>query len=157
MNIRQAKTTDLPAIRALFRNTIQQVNKRDYSPEQIAIWSATADDKTKWLARFDSQHFLVAEQDDKTVGFTSLDESTGYLDLLYVHHQFQGQGIGKALLQAIIQHAKTIDLQRLTTEASITAKPLFEKLGFTVITPQDKELGGLVFRNYVMELEVKEG
>ena len=41
--------------------------------------------------------------------------------------------------------------RRIYTEASITARPFFERWGYQVVKPQEKPLRGQVFINFVME------
>src|SRR5262249_43759139 len=47
--------------------------------------------------------------------------------------------------------ARRVGIARLFTEASITARPLFEALGFRVLTPQVVTLRAVEFINYRME------
>jgi N-acetylglutamate synthase-like GNAT family acetyltransferase len=51
--------------------------------------------------------------------------------------------------------AKNLGIQKLFTEASITARPFFERRGFRVITPQEVERRGMKFINYVMEKAIQ--
>ncbi|OOE23862.1 hypothetical protein BSY88_07430, partial [Enterococcus faecium] len=46
-------------------------------------------------------------------------------------------------------------MQKITTHASITAKPFFEKRGYKVINEQTVELRGQLFTNFLMILFVK--
>ena len=61
VKIRQAKTTDLPEIVALFENTIFTVCAKDYSPEQQAAWAAGAKNADRWQKKLETQYFLVAQ------------------------------------------------------------------------------------------------
>ena len=60
---------------------------------------------------------LVAEEGGEVVGFTEL-EGDGYLDMLY---------------EAIERAARDQGSSRIFTEASITARPFFERRGFRVV------------------------
>jgi putative acetyltransferase len=51
--------------------------------------------------------------------------------MLFVDPEFARQGVGRALVEALTKLAEARGAQRLTTEASDTAKPLFDRLGFT--------------------------
>jgi hypothetical protein len=44
-----------------------------------------------------------------------------------------------------------MNVRRLYAEASITARPVLEALGFRVIVPQTVTVGGGSMRNYPME------
>lgn len=150
MLIREFQPSDTEAIRTLFYNTIRDVNSRDYSAKQIEVWSSSAMNDQFWQQRLQSSLVYVAELENQIVGFASLKRN-GYLDLFYCHSQFQGKGIGSKLLNQLEQVARSLHIERLFTEASITAKPFFERRGFDVVRSQQVELRGVLFRNFVME------
>jgi len=47
-------------------------------------------------------------------------------------------------------HVLETGMQKITTHASITAKPFFEKRGYKVINEQTVELRGQLFTNFLM-------
>lgn len=153
MNIQQCKPEELWEVRELFRQTILHINIRDYSPEQVKTWSSVADNDARWTEWFDNQYFLVAKKDAQVVGYGSMTPE-GYLDSLYVHYEHQGQGIGKALIQALLDYAKSLKLNIVQSDVSITARPLFEKMGFRIVCEQQKPFGGLIYVNYIVEKEL---
>lgn len=147
--IRQATFTDLPAIRTLFRDTVLTVNAADYDDQQCRAWAAGWADEARWAARLEEQYFLVAEQKRQLDGFASL-AADGYLALLYVHQDLQRQGIALALYEALEAEARRRGLANLETDASITARPFFEKMGFSLMAPQKKVISGVAFTNFRM-------
>ncbi|HTX06424.1 MAG TPA: GNAT family N-acetyltransferase, partial [Steroidobacteraceae bacterium] len=86
----------------------------------------------------------------RIAGFSDL-EADGHIDLLYVHPDFQRRGVARALLEHIESAARERSLLRLYTEASITARPVFEARGFRVIAPRTVTVGGESMINYRME------
>ena len=100
MQIRRYTPADCPAMAALFYDTVHRVNRRDYTPEQLDVWATGQVDLDKWNRSFLAHHTLVAMKDGVLVGFGDMD-STGYLDRLYVHADYQGQGIATALCDAL--------------------------------------------------------
>jgi GNAT superfamily N-acetyltransferase len=100
MNVKLAQPSVVDALRTLFYDTVQQINCRDYSPEQIAVWSAAADNEELWRSRLQSSEVyvveLAAEAAPQIVGFASLKD--GYIDLFFCHSHYQGKGIGTRLL-----------------------------------------------------------
>ena len=106
MEIRKATAEDINELSELYYETITTINSKDYNEEQIKAWASTADRTENLLRRINEQHFFVAESDDKKItGFASLDKP-GYLDLLYVHKNFQHRGVATLLLQEIFNTAK---------------------------------------------------
>jgi len=84
---------------------------------------------------------------DVLVGMASLDQ-TGYLDVIYIHHEYQGQGIASDLLQRMENKAKENGLDMITSDVSIAAKPFFMKRGYVLKKPQLVLCRGVILRNY---------
>ena len=148
MDIRKYKPSDLAAVIKLFHDTVHRINIRDYSQEQISVWAPETVDTAAWGRSLTEHHTLIALEGDKVIGFGDIDRN-GYLDRLYVHHEYQGQGVASALcrkLEAAVQTAEII------THASITAKPFFEKRGYKTEREQSVVRNGVELTNYVMIL-----
>ncbi len=71
--------------------------------------------------------------------------------MLYVHPDHQRCGVASALLRATEALARPRGLTELTVEASLTARPFFERAGFRQVMPQRVERNGLLLLNYRME------
>lgn len=142
---------DLQEIVNLYKSTIQAVNQKDYSYQQIKEWIGSIPSNEQWHTTLDSAHTLVARQQRKILGFGSLS-TTGSIDYLFVDKSWIGYGIGKALANALITQANTTGVNHLSVHASITAKPFFESLGFTVFEPKNNYRNGVLLLNYVMVL-----
>ena len=150
MRIREATVSDLKELQELYRGTITIVNRKDYTPEQIEAWASTANRTESLTRKIIGQHFYVAEENNQIAGFASL-ESSGHLDMMYVHKDFQNMGIAKRLLQKIIETAATLSITKLKTAASITAKPFFEKHHFKTIQQQTVRIRDIELINFKME------
>ena len=150
ITLRPYRPDDGPALLALFRDTIRRVNRRDYSPEQIAAWASDDIDPGGWFARFTGRYVPVAEESGRLIGFAEL-EPDGHIDRLFVSADHQRRGIGGQLLAAVETEGRRNGLARLFTEASITARSFFEAQGFEVIAPQVVSCRGVEFVNYRME------
>ncbi len=144
---RIATVADLEQIATLFYETITNVNAKDYNAEEIQLWSTR--DQKFWQRRFSEQHFIIAESDGEILGFTSLTES-GYIDFMYVHKDYQGQHIGKMLLQEIEKYAYEMGIDEIHSHVSVTAKPFFVKHGFILVKEKRKKISG-TFENYAMQ------
>jgi putative acetyltransferase len=148
VKIRHFEPTDFEEILKLYYDTIHTVNIRDYSPEQIDTWAPAIPDMTRWIGMLEHLAFVVEEK-GQIIGFGDMTLH-GYLDLLYTHKDFQGQGVASLILKELEKHAKEIGLREIHTEASITAKPFFEKKGFKSVRGQNKVFRNVGFTNYVM-------
>ena len=134
----------------LFRETVVHVNRLHYTTAQLDAWAPLEVDNNGWINRLNGQFTQLAWIDDILVGFASLD-STGLIDFLYIHKDYQRKGIAQLLYIRVEFEAIQLQMPRLFTEASITAKPFFEKMGFQVAFPQEKMVRGVELKNYVME------
>ena len=146
MRLRPYRPGDTPVLIALFRETIHNVNCRDYSPAQLAAWAPTEIDEAAWANRQAKNDTLLAEIDGATVGFTELT-ADGHLHMLFVHKDRQGEGIASALLAAMEQRAHAAGQSEVTTDASLTAQPFFQRQGFRRLAEQEVERNGQTLRN----------
>jgi putative acetyltransferase len=154
MLIREFNVSDTEEIMQLFYDTVHRINRQDYSSEQVEAWAPKDMGYVQWKEQLQSKMTYVAEAEGKIIGFAEL-EKTGHIGCFYCHADYQKMGVGTQLLNQIQLTAKNLDLQKLFTEASITAKLFFERMGFRVITPQEVELRGMKFINYVMEKDIQ--
>lgn len=63
----------------------------------------------------------------------------------------QGEGIASAVCD---QLEKAVSADRITTHASITAKPFFENRGYRTVREQQVNRNGILLTNYVMEKDM---
>lgn len=147
--IRLATLHDLAEVAHLYRDTISTVNLKDYNAEQVTAWAGSWINTPVWTNKITNQHFLVDEENCEITGFSSLTDN-GLVDMLFVHRYYQGKGIAKRLLTEIERVARNKKIKQLTTEASITARPVFEHLGFNMVTPQTVMVGGIALNNFKM-------
>ncbi|CAL1519296.1 GNAT family N-acetyltransferase [Chitinophaga sp. MM2321] len=151
MHIRKATINDIGQLRTLYRQTIQEINSRDYDATQIAAWAATADRISSLEKKITTQHFyVVVTPAEMVTGFASL-EDTGELDMMFVHKDFQRQGIASMLVHKLFKIAVAQQIPVLTAYVSITAKPFFETMGFIPIEQQTVMIGETGLTNYAMQ------
>ena len=133
MIIREYRPDDCPLLAQLFYDTVHTVNAKDYTKEQLDAWATGNVDLDEWNRSFLAHTTLVAVRDGVIAGFADMDRS-GYLDRLYVHKDYQGEGVATALVKELERRAIDENVVYFETYASITARPFFEKLGYTVQT-----------------------
>ncbi len=154
----------------LFYSSVQAIPNSIYSEQQKNAWVSTpasptiasnnASNNTSNFSTWNNQlserlkenkenKTYLALVENKVVGFTVI--KTGYIDLLYTHPDFQRQGIASRLLGFISQKAKMKNIKRLSTDASMIAKPFFEKHNFRVIKKNTIKRGKVNLINFSME------
>ena len=153
VDIRKANFDDIDPVRFLFRDTVISINAQDYKPEEIKVWSECYRNIESWKKDIETQHFLLAIVNDQIVGFGSIADN-GYLDFLYVHKDFQQQGIATKLLFEIEKHANKLQVKKIFSFVSKTARSFFEKNGYSKTGEQVNSLNQIEFVNSVMEKNV---
>lgn len=151
MYLRDYRAEDCPELSRLFYETVHSVNAKDYTKEQLDVWATGQVDLEKWGTSFLEHKTVVAISQGTIAGFGDMD-ATGYLDRLYVHKDYQAQGIASAICEKLENEIATA---KYVTHASITAKPFFEKRGYQVVKEQQVKRQGIFLTNYVMEKENK--
>lgn len=156
MIIRDYRPDDLTALIDLFRGSVRSVARRDYSDRQVLAWAPDIIDSEGFAMRCTAKPTWVAEINGQIAGFADL-EPNGHVDMLYVHAGHQAKGVARALLAHIENVAMRRSLDRLYTEASITARTAFERRGFQIIVEQTVTVRGEAFVNYRMEKSLSVG
>ncbi|NMG09559.1 GNAT family N-acetyltransferase [Brasilonema sp. UFV-L1] len=150
MEIRLFRTQDTEQIAQLFHETVREINIRDYSNNQVKAWAPDDIYFRNWSEVCLKRFTYVADDKGIIVGFGEL-ESNGHIDCFYCHKNYQRRGVGSQIYQAIEAKALELGLDCLFTEASITAKPFFQNMGFSVVKEQQVTRRGETFTNYAME------
>ncbi|MHB0954475.1 MAG: GNAT family N-acetyltransferase [Allorhizobium sp.] len=137
--IRDAVEADLPAIRDIYNHAVEHTT---------AIWNEVlidVDNRRAWMELRRTKGFpvLVAERDGKVAGYASYGDwraFDGYRHTVehsvYVDKDCRGAGIGKLLLQALIEHArangKHVMIAAIEAENTPSIR-LHETLGFRMV------------------------
>jgi putative acetyltransferase len=149
IKLRKYCKNDIDAIAKLFYNTVHSVNAKDYTEKQLNVWATGQIDKSAWNKSFLTHYTIIAEYDGIIVGFGDIDGD--YLDRLYVHKDYQGNGIATAIIENLERYAFQNKKVQITTHASITAKPFFEKQGYKIIEKQQVNRDGVLLTNFIMK------
>ena len=150
MQIRLFHEEDAEQIAQLFHETVREINIRDYSSSQVKAWAPDNIHFRNWAKVCSERFTLVADDEGAIAGFGEL-ELNGHIGCFYCHKNYQRMGIGRKIYCAIEAKAYELGINRLYSEASITAKPFFLYVGFSVIREQQVECRGETFVNYAME------
>lgn len=147
MVLRNYNASDCACLAELFYQTVHSVNAKDYTKEQLDVWANGNVNLKEWDKSFSAHYTIVCIKDDAIVGFGDIDK-TGYLDRLYVHKDYQRKGVASAICDELEQ---AVNVSKIITYASITAKPFFEQRGYKIIKEQQVIRNGISLTNYVME------
>ena len=131
MQLRAYTVGDAEATLRVFLRAVRETARAHYSPDQIEAWAADHEDLDSWAAARAAAHTYLATIGDRVAGFTDLDDS-GYIHMLFVDPDFGRRGVASTLLAHVIALGRARGVPALTTFASLTSRPVFERSGFVV-------------------------
>lgn len=129
--IEKANQENLDEILNLFKSTIEVSCSKDYNKAQISAWTSSIENKERWIHKIKSQYFIVVKQQNKIIGFGSLENN--YLDFLFVDSSFLRKGIATLIYTNLKEQSEKLGYKNLTTYSSKTAFPFFKSKGFKVV------------------------
>ena len=152
--LRPFRDSDAGSTREVFEAAIRGTAAAYYTPEQIDAWCPATHDPQAWAAARARAWTIVAEVDDRVVGFSDLRDD-GELDMLFVAPEAGGRGVARALVAEVLAEARRRQLSRVTTRASRAARPAFERFGFVVDRPNEKNIvRGVAVPNFEMHIDL---
>ena len=137
----------LPALAALFYETVHAVCNGEYTKEQLAAWATGTVDEESWNVSLLAHDTKLAFCGQLCVGFADMTKE-GYLDRLYVHKDYLRQGIATALCDAL---EGACPAQRFTVHASLTALPFFLSRGYEIVRRERVSRYGVLLDRYLMQ------
>ncbi|VVE76200.1 GNAT family N-acetyltransferase [Pandoraea captiosa] len=139
LTIRDATDADLPVIRDIYNDAVAHTT---------AIWNdvlVDLDNRREWLAARRQRGYpvIVAECDGTTIGYASFGDwraFDGYRHTvehsIYVDKRARGAGAGEALMRALIERARALNVHVMIAAIEAQNAPsirLHEKLGFRTV------------------------
>lgn len=169
MHIRYGTTDDAEMLSELGAKTFYDTFSKDNTPENIEAYlkkSFSPEIQFNELSNPDNI-FLIVESDNISIGYAQLimnsrDEAlhrTKPLEIrrIYASRDYQGKGVGKALMQATIREARQRDCNCVwlgVWEKNQSAIDFYKKWGFREVGMHLFSVGDDPQIDYVMELEL---
>jgi putative acetyltransferase len=144
--LRPYLASDLPLLSEIRFAAIEELTVEDYDEAQRRAWAAAADDDEALASTLEKGLTLIALIGGGPVGFISLQEG-GVIDQLYVHPSVARTGVASVLVDAIEKLAAARGTATLVTNASDTAKPLFDARGYQAVNRNTIEIDGVWLGN----------
>ena len=142
---------DHVGIARIFTRAVHEIASAVYTREQCLAWSGPEPDVEHWRKRCELKRPFVAEVGADLAGFLELDPD-GHIDCAYVNPDYQRCGVMSGLVRHAVATCFAMNVDTLTVDASICARPLFERMGFAVVEERTAQVRGVGLRNWRMEL-----
>jgi putative acetyltransferase len=149
MQVRHYRDTDLQPVAGLFTASVHRLASCQYDAAQLAAWAPQPPDLDEWRERLRAVRTLVAEEDGELAGFVSY-EPNGHIDLLFTAPGFSRRGVATTLYGRAETLLVSLGVAELFTEASLVARPFFERQGFRIVAVQRVILRGVAFERLAM-------
>ncbi len=156
--IRRATAADIDTIHEMAHTIWPPTFGNILSAEQISYMLNLIYSKPSLQSQVEQGHnLLLAEEGDKPVAYAdySFLKNTIYkLNKIYILPSHQRKGIGRLLIEHIIQSIKKENATSLLLNVNRfnKAKSMYERLSFKVIGEEDIDIGNGYFMNdYIME------
>lgn len=143
--------------------TIDQINKIEY-PEVVNVWEASVRATHHFLKEEDIEYFkplilntyldavelrCIRNSENKIVGFLGVAEQN--LEILFIHPDYRGKKIGKALLDYAITKLNVIKVD--VNEQNEQAVGFYQHCGFKVMSRSELDASGKPYPMLHMELQ----
>jgi putative acetyltransferase len=149
LKIRTVIKDDIDKLLILLIETIKSTCKNDYNQEQIDAWVSSAKRSEHWEKVLNKQFSLIAEINNKAVGFGTL-ENGNFIYFMYVHKDYLGLGIASSIFKALEKESQKLGYKKISANVSKTALPFFEKKGFIIVKENNNIINEVTIQNYHM-------
>ena len=147
MIIRRFRENDAEKVSSMIIRTERITNSKDYSEEWINAFEKRVQ-PSLILERAGWTHFYVVEENDTIIGCGAIgpcwgSETESSLFNIFVLPEYQGNGIGRKIIETLEQDEYFLRAKRTEVAASITAVNFYRKLGYDYkngVDRPDKEL-----------------
>ncbi|MDS0259537.1 GNAT family N-acetyltransferase [Haloarcula sp. S1CR25-12] len=147
VRLRDATPADVDRLCEVNRVAIETLGTEPYDEHQIAAWKRGVDPELYPIEAAET-HFLVAETDERVVGFgwmkPEADEYftidvSGEITGMYVHPTAARNGVGTRLLGELERAARDRSVESLGLWASLNAVSFYRKHGYETMGEQALE------------------
>jgi N-acetylglutamate synthase-like GNAT family acetyltransferase len=129
VQIREMHIDETQAVLELIHRSAQELNARDYSPQDIEtiLKSYNPKEILSWKIAY------VADLNTKIIGIAGANYIKGlYANIqgVFVDPQYLNQKIGARLLKRVEKEFTSLGIRKISVDSSLTAAGFYEKLGY---------------------------
>jgi GNAT superfamily N-acetyltransferase len=156
--IREARPGDESGMHEAHMRSIREVCVRDHGDEEVKGWGNRPLGE-RWQKQVREGGSWVVEFGGQIVGVAYIrvakaePEVHAHIEAPYLAPEAIGKGIGRTLLEIMLDFARNAGAKELTLESTLTAHGFYKSFGFVDTGPlRLKEVGGSQVRSYAMRL-----
>ncbi|MBY0120324.1 GNAT family N-acetyltransferase [Bacillus sp. S/N-304-OC-R1] len=157
--IRDMRVEDIPEVQNVAKTSWNHTYKGiiPLHIQENFLKSAYSDEMM--VRRLELSHMFVAIADNKVTGFANFSplKENGEIELgsIYLYPEYQGNGIGTALLQEAIEKIEGIKEVYINVEKeNQTGRNFYDKRGFKIVSEFDDHFDGHILKTVRMVLMV---
>ncbi|AZV77561.1 GNAT family N-acetyltransferase [Parasedimentitalea marina] len=144
-------TDDAETLFAIFYEAIHDGASAHYSLAQRQAWAPGSTMPATWPDRLAALDVCVAQSDGEIAGFMAASLQ-GYIDFAFVRPRWMGRSVAQTLYDVILERARGANLTRMTTHASLLARPFFARQGWQVDEMEIVDINGEQLKRFAMSL-----
>ena len=156
IEIRRAGFSDYEEMLEMYKNTLRNVNIKDYSKDEVELWlkktnlenlKKTADLVKRWVA-------VDLDNKAKIVGMAQ-HSLNGNFSGLYVDKDYIGKAVGFKLLKLVEESIAALGIKKIKIKSTVTAKDFYLRNGYVLLGEDFFDLGeGRKIKVYLMEKDI---
>ena len=144
LRFRQAKAWDARTILEIKQAAIDSIDTGEYTDQQLDAWRP--DDNAigdfRRAIRSDRFVILLAERDGEPAGYGVLNTKTNYIDAIFIHPDYTGEGIASSLVKQFETRARMQDLPEITIVSSMNARSFYQSLDYWDFGTKTRTING---------------
>jgi ribosomal protein S18 acetylase RimI-like enzyme len=159
MNIRELQKGDIPALAELAAKTFSETFGHSFTAEDLERQVEETRSETYFRSVMDNDTLLVALMDERLAGYVQLSDvkfdvqgikpgpSDQAVNAIYVHSDYQGRGVGWALMDAAFDHPRFKNAESIFIDVwdeNKRAVDFYLKYGFEIVGECDVTVDGRI-------------
>jgi N-acetylglutamate synthase-like GNAT family acetyltransferase len=127
IRIRRFRRSDLPAVKELIDNTIDDCYSADYPKEAVQYFKQyhCGENILKGAAK---GWTIVLEKNNRVIGTGTIIDN--HIMRVFVNPKFQKQGLGKLIMNKLEDKAISSEVNKVKLDASLPSKTFYDTLGY---------------------------
>lgn len=140
--VEDLRLTEVGAATAIIERVFDEFIGPGYAPEGVDTFKSFIQPAEIAWRSLNGNFILVAKDENEIIGVIEM-KNYKHISLLFVAKEYHRQGVAKQLLRQAVSRCRTAEWEELelTVNSSPFAVPVYQKLGFTPVGPEQVQNG----------------